>query len=95
MLSVCGIDCGMCPSLFKECHGGCQAVAGKVYWTKQVGVTVCQLYQCVTDKKISDCGACEKLPCEMWFSLKDPSLTDEEHRVSIKDRVVRLKSARK
>ena len=91
MLSTCGIDCAACPSLNKECQGGCRALQGRVFWTQQIGVELCQLYKCVTENKFNNCGECVKLPCDMWFSLKDPSLTEEQHKKSTTERVQRLK----
>lgn len=93
MISVCGIDCKSCPNLSTDCEG-CSAMQGKVFWTVQFGLNRCPIYQCVIDKKMSDCGECNKLPCEIWQSMKDPSLTDEEHQISIKERVNRLQSNR-
>lgn len=91
MLNVCGADCIGCPSLNKECQGNCGAIKGKVYWAKYLGVEVCPVYACVESKKFNTCGDCDQLPCETWQTLKDPSMTDEQHQKSIRDRVVLLK----
>jgi hypothetical protein len=75
-----------------ECKGDCETLKGKVYWAKYIGVEVCPVYQCVQDHGLKSCGDCEKLPCQLWFTLKDPSMTDAEHEKSIKDRVKLLKA---
>jgi hypothetical protein len=94
MLNVCGADCTGCPSLNKECQGTCGAIKGKVYWAKYLGVEVCPVYACVDSKKLHNCGDCDQLPCDTWQKLKDPSMSDEQHQKSIRDRVVLLKKGR-
>lgn len=91
MLCVCGASCESCPHLNVECKTSCENQQGKVYWAKFIGADVCPVYQCVADQEYSSCGNCEKLPCEIWFTLKDPSMTDEEHQQSITDRVKLLR----
>jgi hypothetical protein len=93
MLSVCGVDCTTCPSLNKECQGDCSTIKGKVYWTKYTGTEVCPVYACVESKKLNNCGDCAQLPCETWVKLKDPSITEEQHQKSIRDRVALLKKS--
>jgi hypothetical protein len=87
MLCVCGASCERCPHLYVECKTDCENLQGKVYWAKFIGADVCPVYQCVKDHGYTNCGDCEKLPCEIWFTLKDPSMTNEEHQQSIADRV--------
>lgn len=86
MLCVCGADCDNCHSFGKEC-AGCEALQGKVYWAAYLGKDVCPYYQCVRDKGLNHCGDCENIPCELWYSLKDPSMTDEQHEASVRERV--------
>ncbi len=93
MLYCCGADCTGCPHLNKECQGDCRQNKGKVYWAKYIGVEVCPIYKCAEGRNLIDCGHCEKIPCEIWFSLKDPSMTDEQHRQSIQERVSRFKKS--
>lgn len=92
MVCVCGASCDGCKHRGNECTGGCEAMQGRVFWTKYINVDVCPVYQCVADNSYKNCGDCAKLPCEIWFSLKDPELSDEEHQKSIDDRVAKLKT---
>jgi len=93
MLCVCGVHCEGCPSFGKEC-AGCQAIEGKVFWAKYISSDVCPIYQCVKDKSFENCGDCAQMPCELWFSLKDPAWSDEEHQQSIKERLSELRKSR-
>ncbi len=94
MLSVCGIYCNSCAHLDIECAGGCDVLKGRVYWVQHIGAEICPIYKCVKDNNQTDCGDCVKLPCETWFTLKDPALTEEEHQQSIQERVACLMSNR-
>jgi hypothetical protein len=89
VLNVCGAECAGCV-LLKDCKGTCTEIQGKVFWTKYMGMEVCPIFKCVSDHKYKNCGDCTKIPCELWFSLKDPSSTDEQHRQSVSDRVKKL-----
>lgn len=91
MLNVCGADCSGCPSLDKECRGGCEGVKGKVFWTQYLGVETCPVYACVESHSYKNCGDCPQLPCQHWLTLKDPSWTEEQHQKSIRDRVALLR----
>jgi hypothetical protein len=86
MLCVCGADCSSCPSFGREC-AGCETLKGKVYWAEYDGKDVCPYYQCVKDKRLKHCGECSDIPCALWYSLKDPNMTDEQHEASIRERV--------
>lgn len=92
-LSPCGIDCETCPFYQKDCDG-CKAVKGQPFWTEGIFTDgLCPLYNCsVNQKKYETCGSCEQLPCKIYFDLKDPSLSDEEHKASIVKRVETLKN---
>ena len=90
MIEVCGADCTTCPDYQKTCDG-CRKIQGKVYWAAMIGTDVCPIYKCVSDKKLAHCGQCDQLPCNLYFDLKDPSYSDEEHKKGIQLRVVRLK----
>ncbi|HBF33634.1 TPA: hypothetical protein DDW35_03630 [Candidatus Sumerlaeota bacterium] len=92
MACVCGACCEECSYLGKECLGDCNALEGKPFWAKFVGMDVCPIYQCVKDKQFAHCGPCEKLPCDLWFTLKDPSWTDEEQKKNIETRVAKLRA---
>ncbi len=89
MVTKCGAICDECLSFKKECPG-CGPTCGQVFWTKYIEKDVCPVYQCCEDKGISDCGCCPELPCQLWFALKDPGFSDEEHQASIDIRVKRL-----
>jgi hypothetical protein len=93
MLEVCGVNCAECEKYKKECLG-CSVIKGKVYWAQFIGKTVCPVYQCAEDQNFKNCGECSKVPCKMWFSMKDPNLTDEQHLKSIKDRANKLRSTK-
>lgn len=83
---VCGIYCGTCEYLQGQCQG-CGAVQGKPFWTAQMNVEVCPLYDCCINKKgLEHCGLCDELPCEMFASFYDPSLSPEEGKQSILQR---------
>lgn len=90
MLQACGANCEECHSYKKECEG-CRALQGKVYWVGYIGQDVCPMYQCCQDKGYEHCGGCAELPCKMWYEIKDPTWTDEEHIASINMRVSLLK----
>ncbi|MEW6103795.1 MAG: DUF3795 domain-containing protein [bacterium] len=69
--------CGTCEYLEKQCQG-CGNVAGKPFWTLQMKVEICPMYDCCINKKqLEHCGLCDEFPCET-FKLYDPSLGEEE-----------------
>lgn len=90
MIARCGLDCTECYAFPHDCSG-CSAVEGKPYWTKDVGEEQCQLYRCSAERSLAHCGNCQELPCKLWYELKDPSWSKEEHQQGIEDRVKRLK----
>lgn len=90
MLARCGLDCSECYAYPHDCKG-CNAVEGKPFCTQEVGVEQCDLYRCSAAKNYTHCGHCEELPCKMWYDLKDPSYSDEQHLQSIQERVKRLR----
>ncbi|MDD4600737.1 hypothetical protein SDC9_20905 [bioreactor metagenome] len=94
MLSVCGVICGDCKSYGTEC-AGCQQIEGKVFWAQYIGADICPTYKCVRDKSVNHCGECTQMPCELWFSLKDPGWSEEEHQASIKMRQEALTRSKK
>ena len=92
LLSPCGIDCRIC-DYFQNC-GGCNIVRGKPFYLADFGVEVCPMYDCsVNQKGYQSCSACSKLPCQIFYDWKDPSMTDEEHINSINERVDALRSS--
>lgn len=86
LAAPCGIFCGDCEFLDKDCTG-CRQVHGKPFWAEKYKMEVCRLYDCcVNEKTLEHCGLCEELPCEMFLSMRDPSMTDEEYEQSLKQR---------
>ncbi len=91
-LASCGVDCGICPELGKACSG-CYAVKGEVFWAPYLELKVCPLYDCAVNKKhFHDCSHCSELPCQMFFDCRDPSVSVEEHKKEIGERVKRLRA---
>jgi len=100
-ISVCGIDCEVaCTECNKKneefaqqpCKG-CNEAKGQLFWTKYLNLDTCPIYQCcVNEKHLEHCGKCEELPCQIHFSTKDPSYSDEAFEQSIRDRVNFLKT---
>jgi len=88
MISACGLICNEC-QFFNNLCKGCFAVEGKTFWAvDQVPEKICQLFNCaINQRKYSNCGDCLELPCKKFTDLKDPSISEEEHRLSIKKRV--------
>lgn len=92
-LTACGTDCRTCDYQESQKCSGCFDCKGKVWWLKYINETVCPIYKCATiDKGFSHCGYCDELPCDFFWKLKDPDLSDEEHKISVLTRVGRLDS---
>ncbi len=91
-LSVCGIDCSKCQYFNVSCNG-CNAVEGSPFWAKEYFPNkICSLYECAVIKnRFKSCGDCNELPCKMYIELKDPNMSEEDHKKSITERVLRLK----
>lgn len=80
---VCGLYCGTCEYLEKQCQG-CGKVEGKPFWTTQMKVEVCPLYDCCINKKqLEHCGLCDEPPCKTFTDIYDPSLSPEEAKKSV------------
>jgi hypothetical protein len=99
-ISVCGIDCAIacteCNSMHDElkqkpCRG-CNAEKGQIFWVKFMGLDTCPIYACATNKPVKHCGECAELPCKIYFEMKDPSISEEQHQQGIRDRVEVLKN---
>jgi len=83
---VCGIYCGSCELLDKQCRG-CGYVDGKPFWTEQFGVKVCPLHDCCRNsRRLEHCGLCTDSPCKVFLEMRDPSMSDEEARRSLEAR---------
>lgn len=75
---VCGLYCGNCEYLGEKCQG-CGNVQGKPFWTTQMKIEVCPLYDCCINKKqLEHCGMCDELPCETFKAFHDPALSEKE-----------------
>lgn len=99
-LSVCGIDCNIacleCNKSLEEPCKGCNALKGKLFWTQYLGLDTCPIYNCcVNEKHYTHCGECDKLPCEIYYSTKDPSTPEEEFKIKITERANVLKKLKK
>jgi hypothetical protein len=92
VLSACGLICDECEFYGKECSG-CFAVKGLTFWAKEMMPNkTCPLFKCsVNEKGFKSCGDCDELPCKMFREMKDPNSSDEEHQISLKQRVERLR----
>ena len=83
---VCGIYCGDCEYLGKQCKG-CGNVKGKPFWTAQVPGGICPIYDCcINQKQIEHCGMCDDLPCDIFLELRDPGINDDEFEKSLSER---------
>ena len=91
MMCVCGANCDECTRYGNEC-AGCEAIKGEVFWAKYIGSKVCPVFECAKNRDFKNCGDCSEIPCELWFNLKDPNISEEEHRDSINSRVAVLKT---
>lgn len=86
LAAPCGLLCSTCEYLEKSCQG-CGYVEGKPFWTSQLNIDVCPIYNCcVNQKHLEHCGWCAALPCQIFLELKDPSMNDEEFQESLMKR---------
>jgi hypothetical protein len=91
LAAACGLYCGDCEYLGGQCSG-CGNVEGKPFWTGQLGLVVCPVYNCsVLRQGIEHCGLCEEFPCELFTSLRDPNMSDEEAENSVRARQENLR----
>ncbi len=93
LLSACGLLCDEC-HFFNDACQGCFSLQGKPFWTKEATTSgICPIYDCsINDREYKDCGDCDELPCKIFLDLKDPNITEEEHKESIEKRVSVLKN---
>ncbi len=90
LASACGIYCGDCEYLYLQCPG-CGNIQGKPFWTHEIDLEVCPLYQCCINlRNLEHCGHCEDLPCATFTDFHDPSLTPEEAERSVSERRMAL-----
>jgi hypothetical protein len=92
VLSACGLICDECEFYAQECDG-CKMVKGQTFWAKEMMPNqTCPLFDCsVNQKGFESCGNCDELPCKLFREMKDPNSTEEEHQLSLVQRVARLK----
>lgn len=91
VIGVCGCICNDCRIYGQDCEG-CIAIKGKPCWLHEVGLDVCDFYECcVIDKELEHCGECTEIPCEKFWKNKNPKWTEEQHRRIVEERVDLLK----
>ncbi len=92
IISVCGLLCNECNFITSTCKG-CRAVKGRTFWAGEVMPDkTCPLYACaVIDRRYDTCGRCDELPCRKFYDLKDPNISEEQHKKSIGERVAQLR----
>ena len=89
-LSVCGSDCASCPMFGNPCIG-CNAACGKVFHTS--GDQPCGIYACCAVRhRYATCASCSQLPCGIWEAVRDPSMTEDQFRQNITERISALKT---
>ena len=68
--SGCGILCSDCEyrkgKKKPQCLG-CSTVQGKPFWG------TCQVYNCIQDHGVEQCGRCKEFPCDTFIQAYDPS----------------------
>jgi len=90
MLSRCGVNCATdCRAYGTEC-AGCNELDGKVSWAVHYGKSHCPIYECVTNKGLTSCGACGSAPCRIWYDTRNPDASDEEFNADINSRLANL-----
>ncbi|MBR4555086.1 MAG: DUF3795 domain-containing protein [Ruminococcus sp.] len=88
-ISVCGADCAACEFLKNKTCKGCNKCEGKVFHCEEG--KECAIYACcVYDRGYDSCIDCPDIPCSIWKKTRDPRLSDEEFRASIRERIDRL-----
>jgi hypothetical protein len=89
--TVCGLYCGECEYLGKNCRG-CGYVEGKTFWAVQLPSGTCPFYDCCRNQKsLEHCGVCESFPCRLFSEMRDPSWSDEEFQQSLTKRLAALR----
>ena len=90
-ITCCGADCKACSCYGKNCQG-CNELSGKVFHVPE-GKT-CPIYRCAVYRQHrTSCAGCLELPCEIWNTTKDPSLSQEAFEADLQKRMGRLKGA--
>ena len=90
-ITCCCADCKACRCYGKNCQG-CNELSGKVFHVPE-GKT-CPIYRCAVYRQHrTSCAGCLELPCEIWNTTKDPSLSQEAFEADLQKRMGRLKGA--
>lgn len=90
-ITCCGADCKACSCYGKNCQG-CNELSGKVFHVPE-GKT-CPIYRCAVYRQHrTSCAGCRELPCEIWNTTKDHSLSQEAFEADLQKRMGRLKGA--
>ncbi len=93
VVCVCGSDCDSCEAFKASLCKGCNQTHGKIFWANMLGKEICPIYDCaVNNKKFTNCSPCKELPCKIFYDVKEPNTTQEEHRKGVERRVGRLKA---
>lgn len=91
-VSCCGLVCDECGSYKKECEG-CWETNGKPQWVQSLELRACPFYLCCKiEKELNSCGQCNKMPCEKFSDIRDPSISDVEFNSELENRIKRLKN---
>lgn len=91
VVGACGCICSDCRMYDKDCKG-CHEIKGKACWLHEVGLEICDFYECcVIHNNLTHCGECKKIPCERFWANKNPAWTDEQHKSIVEERVTMLK----
>ena len=86
LAGACGIYCGSCEFLGGSC-AGCGHIEGKPFWTAEMELEACPLYDCCVNKKeLEHCDLCDELPCGMFNEFHDPTLSPEQAKQSVLER---------
>ena len=89
-ISVCGSDCSKCYCFESKMCAGCNECGGKVF---HCCGGECAIYHCcVTEHVFLHCMECEKIPCDIWKTTRDPKFNDEEFAANIAERIRTLRT---
>jgi hypothetical protein len=87
LAAACGLYCADCEFYPEKC-AGCGYIEGKPFWAAQFGMEHCALYNCAVNRSsLEHCGECRDFPCDdIFLSMRDPNMTDEEAEASLAQR---------
>lgn len=94
-VGACGCICSDC-RVFKISCEGCYSIKGKAVWLHEVGLDICDFYECsVIEKGLKHCGECNEIPCNKFWTNKNPKWTDDKHKTLVLERTAMLKKMAK